>query len=392
MTTMTTNRKTLMIPGPIECETNVLQAMGEPPKSHTAPDFIKAFGNCLNMMKEIWMCPSGQPFLVAGTGTLAMEMAAANLIEEGDRALVISTGYFGKRYADILERHGAQVTILEAPLGDTVKTSDIDAVLQQNNYKLMTFTHVDTSTAVMVDPASMGELGRKHNVLTVLDGVCSVAGEEIRQEEWGIDIVLTASQKAIGVPPGLALLVASPKAMEAWELRKTQVRSYYADWSNWLPIMEAYTAGKPAYFGTPAVSLVMALEAGLKNILEEGLEERFDRHKKTGKAFREAMKALGLTLIPKNESVAANTLSAPYLPEDVMLPDFMQAMGDAEVIIAGGLLPDIKSLYFRVGHMGSVAHTDLMNTVRGIARALNQCAHKANEDDGVLAIENIMTR
>ncbi len=379
-----------MIPGPVECEPNVLHAMGEPPKSHTAPDFIKSFGNCLNMMKEVWMCPSGQPFLVAGTGTLAMEMAAANLIEEGDRALVISTGYFGKRYADILERHGAEVTVLEAPVGDVVGTADIEAKLKHGNYKLMTFTHVDTSTAVMVDAASMGELGRKHNVITVLDGVCSVAGEEIRQEEWGIDIVLTASQKAIGVPPGLALLVASPKAVEAREIRKTPVRSYYADWNNWLPIMEAYAAGNPAYFGTPAVNLVMALEAGLKNLLEEGLSIRFDRHKKTGKAFREAMKALGLKLIPKNESIAANTLSAPFLPEDVSLPEFMQAMGDAEVIIAGGLLPEIKTRYFRVGHMGSVAHTDLMNTVRGIARALNQCAHKANEDDGVLAIDQIM--
>ena len=381
-----------MIPGPIECETDVLKAMGEPPKSHTAPDFIKSFGNCLNMMKEVWMCPSGQPFLVAGTGTLAMEMAAANLIEENDKALVISTGYFGRRYADILERHGAHVTILEAPVGEVVETADIEAELQHKDYKLMTFTHVDTSTAVMVDAASMGALGRKHNVLTVLDGVCSVAGEEIRQEEWGIDVVLTASQKAIGVPPGLAMLVASPKAMETWKSRKTPVRSYYADWDNWLPIMEAYTAGKPAYFGTPAVNLVMALEAGLGNILKEGLPERFERHKKNGKAFREAMRALGLSMIPKNETVTANTLSAPYLPDDVSLPDFMKAMGEAEVIIAGGLLPEIKGRYIRIGHMGCVAHTDLMNAVRGIARALNQCAHKTNEDDGVLAIDKIMRK
>lgn len=387
---MTTNRKILMIPGPIECETNVLQAMGEPPKSHTAPDFIHAFGNCLSMMKDVWICPSGQPFLVAGTGTLAMEMAAANLIEEGDKALVISTGYFGKRYAEILERHGAQVTILEAPLGEVVETSDIEAELQYKDYKLMTFTHVDTSTAVMVDPVSIGALGRKHNVLTVLDGVCSVAGEEIRQEEWGIDIVLTASQKALGVPPGLALLVASQKAMETWKNRKTPVRSYYTDWNNWLPVMKAYATGKPAYFGTPAVNLVMALEAGLKNILEEGIAQRFERHKKTGKAFREAMHALGLRQIPKNEEVSANTLSAPYLPKDVSLPDFMKAMGDAEVIIAGGLLPEIKTRYFRVGHMGTVAHTDLMNAVRGIARSLNQCGHKVNEDDGILAIEKLI--
>ena len=383
-----TTRKTLMIPGPVECEQNVLDAAGAPPQSHTAPDFVTSFGNCLSMMKEIWRCPSGQPFIVAGTGTLAMEMAAANLIEEGDRALVLSTGYFGARFATMLERHGAIVTTLKAVPGEVVATDVVEAELEKHPYKLMTFTHVDTSTAVRVDPAPLGELGKRYGVLTILDGVCSIAGEKLQQETWGIDIALTASQKALGLPPGLAMMVASSKAMQTWQNRKMPVRSYYTDWGNWLPIMEAYASGKPAYFGTPAVTLVSALERGLENILEEGLEERIERHQKTGTAFRKALEALGLDMIPASEDIAANTLSAPLFPDGVTLPCFMNAMAETDIIVAGGLLPEIKEKYFRIGHMGSVVPLDLINTIKAIARALNQCGHKTNEDDGVRVIDD----
>jgi len=186
-----------MIPGPIEFEPAVMQAVGQQTTSHVAPDFINSFGHSLELMREVWMSPKGQPFIMAGSGTLAMDMAGANLTEPGDNVLVISTGYFGDRYADLLKRYGAEVTLLKAATGDVVKESLIDAELKKKKYKLLTFTHVDTSTAVKVDPIPIGILGRKYGVLTILDGVCSVAGEEIRQDDWNMDIVLTASQKAI---------------------------------------------------------------------------------------------------------------------------------------------------------------------------------------------------
>jgi len=368
-------RKLLMIPGPIEFEPEVMQAMGTPTTSHVAPDFVQSFGHALDMMKEVWMAPSGQPFVVAGSGTLAMDMAAANLVEDGDSVLVISTGYFGERYADLLKRYTGHVDVLRAEQGDVVGIDRIEEQLKKKNYKLLAFTHVDTSTAVLNDPEAIGRLGRQYGVLTVLDGVCSVAGEEIRQEEWGIDVAFTASQKAIGVPPGLALLVASPQAMEAWKSRKTPVPNYYADWTNWLPIMEAYGNRKPAYFGTPAVNLVQALEVSLELILREGMEDRFRRHRNTGKAFREAMKAGGLTMLPSHEKVAANTLSAPYYPEGVEGKEFLRQVNAGGIILAGGLLADIKTQYFRVGHMGAVNRNDLLATVGAIETGLRQSGH-----------------
>ena len=364
------SRKLLMIPGPIEFESEVMQCMAVPTPSHVSPDFIDLFANSLKLMKEVWQCPSGQAFIVAGTGTLAMDMAAANLIETGDKALVISTGYFGLRYAEILKRYGAQVDILEAEVGNIVPLELIEQQLKSKSYKLLTFTHVDTSTAVLNDAKRIGALGKKYNVLTILDGVCSVAGEEIKQEEWGIDVVLTASQKAIGVPPGLALLVASKKAMQTFEQRTSPVSNYYGDWTNWLPIMKAYENKQASYFGTPAVNLVIALEKSLQLILEEGLDNRFDRHKSAGKAMRAAIKALGLDLLSKNEHVSANTLSAPLYPSKIDTAAFLKSVNQGGVILAGGLLPQLKKNYFRIGHMGSVNKNDLLATIGAIESAL----------------------
>ncbi|MDO9039237.1 MAG: alanine--glyoxylate aminotransferase family protein [Lutibacter sp.] len=286
------SRKLLMIPGPIEFEPKVLQALGAPTTSHVAPNFIESFGNCIALMRKVWLTSTGQPFVVAGTGTFAMDMAAANLIEPNDHVLVISTGYFGERFAEISKRYGANVTMLASDAGNIVSLEDIEKALASKKYKLITITHVDTSTGVLVDPKPIAELAKKYDTLSILDGVCSVAGEEIQQEDWGIDVVLTASQKAIGVPPGLALLVVSQKAMEIFKNRKTPVGNYYADFNNWLPIMQAYENRQPSYFGTPAVNLIAALEVSLQQIVTEGMEQRFLRHKKIASAFREAMIAL----------------------------------------------------------------------------------------------------
>jgi len=359
-----------MIPGPIEFEAVVMDAMSVPTPSHLAPDFIESFGHSLEMMREVWMCPSGQPFVVAGTGTLAMDIAGSNLIEPGDHALVISTGYFGQRFANLLKRYGAEITLLTAPVGDIVPVEEIEAALKKKKFRLMTFTHVDTSTAVMNDPKPIGALGKKYNVLTILDGVCSVAGEEIQQEAWGIDVVLTASQKAIGVPPGLALLVVSPKAMSEWKNRSKPVANYYADWGNWLPIMEAYIQRKPSYFGTPAVNLILALEKSLHLILNEGMKQRIERHSKVGHAFRDGLRNLGLKIIPLYDRVAANTLSAAYFPDNVMGSAIISGILEEGVIVAGGLLPEIKNSYFRVGHMGITGKYEVVTTLKAIETSL----------------------
>ena len=384
-------RALLMIPGPIEFSPEVMRAMGMPTTSHVAPNFIEVFGQAIERMRQVFLCPNGQPFIVAGSGTLAMDMAAANLIEPGDKALVVNTGYFGDRYADILARYGAQVDQLHAPaVGDAPLLEEVEAALKANDYKLMTITHVDTSTAVAADVKGMAALGRQHGTLVVVDGVCSVAGEELRQEEWGVDLVLTASQKAIGVPPGLALVVVGPRAMAAFHQRETPVGSYYADWKLWLPIMEAYEARRPSYFGTPPVNLIWALDVSLGQILAEGMEARFVRHRTLSDALKAAIAALGMEQLPVSTEKAAVTLTAPYYPAGVD-STVLGKIKAAGAILAGGLHPAVKTRYFRIGHMGVVSHSDILATVGAIETGLAQVGHPFEAGAGLAAAQAILT-
>ena len=182
--------------------------------------------------------------------------------------------------------------------------------------------------------------------------------------------MLTASQKAIGVPPGLALLVASPRALESFAARATTVRSYYADWAKWLPIMRAYEARKPSYFGTPAVNLVAALDVSLRQIVDEGMVARFDRHARLADAFRAGVSALGLSFVAQSSDISAHTLTACRYPEEVSASDLLPAIKKAGVIVAGGLHPTIKTQYFRVGHMGAVRPSDILATLGALESAL----------------------
>ncbi len=379
------DRSLLMIPGPIEFEPDVLRALGAPTTSHVAPDFIDAFGRSLENMRKVWLAPDGQPFVVAGSGTLAMELAGANLVEPGDRALVLSTGVFGDRYEDLLARHGAQVTVLRAPTGCALDLNRVEEALARGNYKALTVTHVDTSTAVRMPLRELGELAQRYGVLSIVDGVCSVAGEEIQQGAWGLDVVLTASQKAVGVPPGLALLVASSRAMEAFASRSTTCRSYYADWAKWLPIMTAYEQRKPSYFGTPAVNLVAALDVSLSHIIAEGMVQRFARHERLAGAFRAGVAALGLGFVAEDPAHRANTLTACRYPQGVAASDLLPAIKQAGVVVAGGLHPDMKDTYFRVGHMGAVRTGDVLATIGAIEIGLQQAGVALEPGAGVAA-------
>jgi alanine-glyoxylate transaminase/serine-glyoxylate transaminase/serine-pyruvate transaminase len=389
------DRKLLMIPGPIEFSPEVLRAMGAATTSHLAPNFMEAFGQALQRLRDVFLAPGSQPFVVAGTGTLAMDMAASNLVEPGDRALVVNTGYFGDRFAAILKRYGADVVqALPPAVGDVPPLGEVEAALEQaaaagRGFKLMTITHVDTSTAVLTDVRALAALGRRHGVLVVVDGVCSVAGEVLRQEEWGVDLTLTASQKALGVPPGLALVVAGPRAMDAFYRRKAEVGSYYADWTQWLPIMEAYEARRPAYFGTPPINLIWALNVSLGQILDEGLEARFARHRRLSAAFKAAMAGLGLSQVPVSPAVAANTLTAPYYPEGVDA-SLLAHVSREGAMLAGGLHTAIRARYFRIGHMGAVTASDILSTVGAIERGLAAAGHRFPPGAGLAAAQAVL--
>lgn len=379
----------LMIPGPIEFDPAVLAALGAPTTSHVAPEFIEAFGHSLELVREVFASPDGQPIILAGSGTLAMDSAGANLVEPGDKVLVVNTGYFSDRFAEIVTRYGAEVSQVKAPVGGRPEVEAVEAALKERSYKLMTVTHVDTSTGVLNDVEKLAEIAHRHGALCLVDGVCSVAAEELRMKAWGIDLVLTASQKALGTPPGLALVVAGPRALATFQSRKTPVANYYADWTNWLPVMQAYEARKSAYFGTPAVNLVWALEVSLRQIVAEGLAVRFERHRTISQACKAGLSALGLGQVPQRPEWAAHAMSAPRYPKGINGAEFIAAVAKNGVVIAGGLHPAIKTEYFRIGHMGSVDMEDVLTTLAAIETSFIECGYQVDRGAGVQAALNV---
>ncbi|TFL01915.1 pyridoxal phosphate-dependent transferase [Pterulicium gracile] len=350
-------RKTLAIPGPVELSDKVTAALAEPPLSHMSPEFVTLFGDCIRMTRELVFSTSAQVFIISGSGTLGWDQVSVNLAEPGDSALVLNSGYFGSSFKDCLNAYGAQVDEIKSTLGSPVDFNVLEKALRAKKYKIVTFTHVDTSTGVLSDARRIGDIVRRHSPdsILVLDGVCSVASEEIRMDDWGIDVIMTASQKGLGCPPGLSILCASERAIKCFKARKQPVASYYASWTKWLPIMSSYEAGSAAYFGTPSVNLVRAYHASLVQILrdEPRLQARFDLHKTVAQRVHDAGVSLGLTPVPASRNVSANGMSAFYLPEGIAGAEVLKRLGQAGVVAAGGLHVDIKAKYFRLGHMGA---------------------------------------
>ncbi|KAF7356839.1 Aminotran-5 domain-containing protein [Mycena venus] len=343
------------------------------------PDFIPVLGDCIRMTREVVLSTEGQPFLISGSGTLGWDQArhvAANLIQPGENALVLHSGYFGDSFTECLETYGAKVDQLKAEIGAAVSQDAIESALKSKKYRLLTFTHVDTSTAVLSDAKAISETVRRvsPDTLVILDGVCSVASEELRMDAWGIDVVLTASQKGLGVPPGLSILVASPRAIKVFESRTAPVGSYYASWKKWLPIMKAYEEGRAAYFATPPVNLIYAYHTALTQITKKApsLEERFELHRAASKQIKDTATQLGLKQLALEPAFAAMGMTALYFPDGMSAADVIPKFGAKGIIVAGGLHAAIKDKYFRVGHMGITAVDGQRGDIQSITNALKE--------------------
>ncbi|KAF5355254.1 hypothetical protein D9758_006021 [Tetrapyrgos nigripes] len=315
-----------------------------------------------------------------GTSRSPNPVASAPLIDSPS-----SSGYFGDSFADCLETYGANVDQVKAEIGAAVTPDQIESALKQKKYKLLTFSHVDTSTAVLSDAKVIAETVRRVSpeTLVILDGVCSVASEEIHMDAWNIDVVLTASQKGLGTPPGLSILVASKRAMQVFETRKSRPTSYYASWKNWLPIMRAYESSQPAYFATPPVNLIYAFNTSLTSITKTSsvsLAERYALHREVSSKVKSAAKELGLKQVPLKDSEAANGMTALYYPEGLGAGDILPRLVKKGVVVAGGLHKSFKDTYFRIGHMGITAVEKDRQDAEKVIQALKEALEEARAE------------
>ncbi|KAK7920392.1 alanine-glyoxylate aminotransferase [Apiospora marii] len=376
---------TLLIPGPIEFDDDVLQSMSHYSESHVGPGFVATFGDTISMLRKLFQTtdPSAQPFVISGSGTLGWDIVAANLVEAGEDVLVLSTGYFGDGFADCFETYGAKVTKLTGTVGGRPQLDEIEKALKSKKFKMVTVTHVDTSTGVLSELENLSKLVKSVSpeTLLVVDGVCSVACEEIQFDAWKLDGVVTASQKAIGCPAGLSISMFSGKAIEAFKARKTPPATYFASMKNWMPIMQNYEAKKPSYFATPSPQLIHALHTALTQILAKPLSERFATHREASDRIKKAVADMGLKQVAANPEDQAHGMTAIYLPETVKATDLLPKLAKAGVVWAGGIHKEIAPKYVRFGHMGvsvtDPARKDIDKALKALSNGLTECGYKA---------------
>lgn len=369
-------RKLVMIPGPTPVVRSIQDQMGKDTVAFGDPAFVNDFKELLEDLKSLWQS-DGEVFVVAGSGTMAMEMGIANTLKAGDNLLIVSHGYFGDRFIELAQRKGINVDVIASPWGKIVPLEDIEKKLKEKTYQAMTVTHVDTSTGVCAPIEKIGELAKKYpQMIYIVDGVCSTAAEPEYMDKMNIDILLTGTQKAFGVAPGLAIVWASKKALARKE-EIGRIPEYYVDFDKWLPIMKDTSK----YFATPAINMIWALKESVRIIKEEGIENRYARHRKNAKAMQAALEAMGFTILAEKE-VRAVTLSNVIYPQGIDDLEFRNLLAEEGAIVAGGL-GDYAGKMFRIGHMGNIDNHDMVSAIAAIERTLYKLGKKENLGQGV---------
>lgn len=361
----------LLIPGPSPVISSVLEALARPTVSHTsetlAADLLSARAD---LQKSVFTA-AGEPFLFAGSGTLAMEVALLNTSGRSHRILILSQGYFGDRMGQIGEAFGLDCDIIRSPWGSAVRPEELRIALGRKRYDVVAVTHVDTGTGAAAPIREYADVLKGRDLIWIVDGVCATGGIEERMDDWGIDVILTAAQKCFGAPPGLAVDVFSPRAI-ARRRSLSCVPAYYADILRWRPGME----DPRKYFSTHAVNEIRGFAAAARIVVEEGLPERFHRHERIARGIRAGLAELGFGLYTEPE-FRASTLSVIVYPDGVDDAAFRAKFLEAGYAVAGGL-GETAGRVFRMGHMGNLKEEQAVEAIRAMAGVLKALGRKAD--------------
>jgi alanine-glyoxylate transaminase/serine-glyoxylate transaminase/serine-pyruvate transaminase len=364
---LTPTTRLLLGPGPSDAHPRVLTAMTTPLLGHLDPQFLEIMNETAEMLRQVFVTSNKLTIPVSATGTAGMETCLVNLVEPGDAVVVATAGYFGNRMVEIAERCGANLTKLTAPWGETFSFEELKEALERVRPKVLGIVSAETSTGALQDLTGLGELCRSTGTLLVVDCVTSLGCTPIKIDEWGIDAAFSCSQKGLGCPPGLAPVTFSPRAVEKLKSRKSKPQSWYLD----LTLIESYWGADRAYHHTAPISMIYALREGLRIVLEEGLEVRWQRHLRNHLALKAGLEALGLTYTanPKNQLPQLNAVRLPAGVDDLAGRKRMLSEFGIEV---GGGLGDLKGKAWRIGLMG---YNSKPSSVFLVLSALEQVLH-----------------
>ena len=371
----------LFAPGPTPIPPKVLLAMAKPIIHHRIPQFRMLFKGVLEDLKYVFQ--TQQPVIVlASSGTGAMEAAVSNLLSPGDKALVVRGGKFGERWAEICKAYGVDPVNIDVEWGKAVDTGLVEEAFEAHpQAKVLMWQASETSTGVRHPTKELAALCQQYGALSVVDGITAIGVFDVPMDEWGLDVVVSGSQKAFMLPPGLAFIAMGERA---WEMvQGGRCPRYYFDLEKERKSQEK---GDGAY--TPAVSMIMGLRASLDLIKDEGLEEVFARHALLARATRESMKALGLELLaPGSPSDAVTAIKVPPgIDGTAMISTLRDKYG---ITIAGGQ-SQLKGKIFRISHMGYVSKADILLVVGMVEVVLRELGYAVDLGKGVGRAEEIL--
>ncbi|MCX7968303.1 MAG: alanine--glyoxylate aminotransferase family protein [Armatimonadetes bacterium] len=338
----------LMGPGPSNVDPRVLRAMVHQPIGHLDPEFLAIMDEVKEGLRRLFRTRNGLTFPVSGTGSAGMEACLSNLIEEGDKVLVFVKGFFGNRMAQMSERLGAEVVVMEQEWGKAFDPDDACDAIRRHKPKVVALVHAETSTGVLQPVEEIARCAREHDAIVVLDTVTSLGGVPVLIDDWGIDVSHSATQKCVGAPPGLAPVTFNSRAIEVLKSRKRPCRSWYFD----ALLVQSYWGEDRAYHHTAPINMVFALREALRLIEEEGLENRWERHRVNGEAMAAGLEAMGLTLLvtePEHRLPVLTTVLVPEGVDDVRVR--MRLLNEFNLEIGAGLGP-LKGRIWRFGLMG----------------------------------------
>jgi serine---pyruvate transaminase len=337
-------KRYLLTPGPTPVPPEVLAELAKPVIHHRERDYREIYEQCLLRLREVYRTRN-DVLVYTTSGTGAFESAVANLTSPGDRQLVLSAGNFGERWAGMAKAFGADIVHTRLEWGDTPDADDLRiALAAAGDVRVVYLTHSETSTGVVCDVESLTAVAKDAGALVVVDAISSLGAVPLESDAWGIDVVVSGSQKALMCPPGVAFTSVSAAALEA-ATHSTSPR-YVLDWER----TRKAQAKLDAPF-TPAIPIVRALNVSLGLLLEEGLEAAFDRHARLGRACREGAKAMGLELFSPDEERSA-VVTAIRTPDGVDATEIVSTLRDRFGITIANGQGELKGKIFRIGHIG----------------------------------------
>jgi alanine-glyoxylate transaminase/serine-glyoxylate transaminase/serine-pyruvate transaminase len=333
-------------PGPANVHPRVLRALSTPVLGHLDPQFLAMLREMADLLRGAYATRNEWTLAVSGSGSAGMEAVAASLVEPGDRVVVCVAGYFGRRMEEVFRRCGAEVRTVEVPWGEAVDPEDVRRAAREARPRIVAVVHAETSTGVLQPLEEISRIAHEHEALVVADVVTSLGGVELRADEVGIDAAYSCTQKCLGGPPGMSPVTLSEAAVRKLETRRHPVQSYYLD----LGLLHGYWSGN-GYHHTISASMIYALREALRILHEEGLEARWARHARMGRALQTGLRAMGLALFAP-EAYRLPVLTTVRIPEGVddervrarLLEEF-------DIEIGAGFGP-LRGRIWRIGTMG----------------------------------------